>query len=295
MKIIKTKSIQAKLSSEIKEVEYQILHSRKEIHSGDIPCFFVYINNLAWNAFLGHGNNVYKETGNESQGIFIGEYFKDELGEFVIAKSYCEGIGDANRAYVEMSEESLSSIANKCKVEDALMLIWIHTHPNMGVFYSSVDNNCLRANFYMPFQIGLVVDIIRKQVAGFKCSEVEIKRFKDYALLNVIDNSLEKPYHSNTINIQKKEEITIQVSVKETDLKDNKDSDCNMSQSQESDEVSQPNMVWEEEFKDGLAQNTSANTTINEDNIKGIEINDNQFIVDSSSSKENNTQDSQSD
>ena len=294
MKIIKTKSIQAKLSSEIKEKEYQILHSRKELHSDHIPSFFVYINNLAWNAFLGHGNNVYKETGNESQGIFIGEYFKDEIGEFVIVKSYCEGFGDANRAYVEMSEESLSSIANKCKEEDALMLIWIHTHPNMGVFYSSVDNNCLRANFYMPFQIGLVVDIIRKQVAGFKCSAGEIKRFQDYALLNVIDSSLEKPYHTNTITIQKKEEITIQVSVKKPDLEDNTDSDNNMSQGQESVEESPQSMVWEEEFKVGLAQNTSTDTTINEDNTKGVEINENQSNVDSSSSKENSTQDSQS-
>jgi len=291
MKIIKTKTIQAKLSSEIKEKEYQILHSRKELHSDHIPSFFVYINNLAWNAFIGHGNNIYKETGNESQGIFIGEYFKDEIGEFVIVKSYCEGFGDANRAYVEMSEESLSSIANKCKEEDALMLIWIHTHPNMGVFYSSVDNNCLRANFYMPFQIGLVVDIIRKQVAGFKCSAGEIKRFQDYALLNVIDSSLEKPYHSNTIIIQKKEEITIQVSVKKPDLEDNTDSDNDMVTSEDSTVESKVTKVWE---GDELTRNTSTDTTINEDNTKGVDINDNHSNVDSSSSKENSTQDSQS-
>ena len=284
MKIIKTKSIRAKLSSEIKEDEYQILHSRKDLHSGVIPSFFVYINNHAWNAFLGHGNNVYKETGNESQGIFIGEYFKDELGEFVIAKNYCEGFGDANRAYVEMSEESLSSIANKCKEEGALMLIWIHTHPNMGVFYSSVDNNCLRANFYMPFQIGLVVDIIRKQVAGFKCQDNEIKRFQDYALIDVIENRLIRPYQSNTINIKKKEEIIVEDSNKKADLDDNSTSD-NIVISGESSVENKVTKVWEVEE---LTTYKSIDSTLKEEKYYGNDLSDNQTNIEASSSNEDN-------
>lgn len=265
MKIIKTKSIQAKLSSEIKEEEYQILHSRKNLHSGDIPSFFVYINNLAWNAFLGHGNNVYKETGHESQGIFIGEYFKDEIGEFVVAKIYCEGFGDANRAYVEMSEESLSSIANKCKEDGALMLIWIHTHPNMGVFYSSVDHNCLRANFYMPFQIGLVVDIIRKQVAGFKCHGHENKRFQDFALIDVIENVLSRPFKSNSININKKENLLLEGSLKKIGTEENSATDIESVKSEESTVESQVTAVWEGE---DLIRKKNTDSTIKEDNLK---------------------------
>ena len=289
MKIIKTKSIQPKLLSELKEDEYQILHSRKDLHSGHIPSFFVYINNLAWNAFLGHGNIIYKETGNESQGIFIGEYFKDEIGEFVIAKSYCEGFGDANRAYVEMSEESLSTIANKCKEEDALMLIWIHTHPNMGVFYSSVDNNCLRANFYMPFQTGIVVDIIRKQVASFKCQGSEIMHFKDFALLDILENKLLKPYQSNTISIQKKEEITVQVYSKKADLENNMANDNNLP-SEESTEESSYTMVWD---KEDLNQTISTETTLNKKNHPVVDVEENQLNNDSSSSDEDNNHNKQ--
>lgn len=265
MKIIKTKSIQAKLSSEIKEDEYQILNSRSNLHSGDIPSFFVYINNRAWNAFLNHGNQVYRETGNESQGIFIGQYYKDDLGEFVIAKSYCEGFGDANRAYVEMSEESLSSIANKCKEEGALMLIWIHTHPNMGVFYSSVDHNCLRANFYMPFQIGLVVDIIRKQVAGFKCHGQENKRFQDFALIDVIENVLSRPYKSNTINIYKKEDLLPEGSLKKNGTEENSATDIESVKIEESTDESQLTVVWEGE---DLFRKKNTDSTIKEDNLK---------------------------
>ena len=121
MKIIKTKTIEAKDISEIsdKELSDKALidfKDRKKLHNGVIPDFFVYIQDYAWNAFVRHGENVYQEVRHEAQGIFVGHYFKDQFGEFVVATNYEEGNGNSQSTYVEMSEECLAKISEKCQI-----------------------------------------------------------------------------------------------------------------------------------------------------------------------------------
>ena len=209
MKIIKTKTIEAKDISEIsdKELSDKALidfKDRKKLHNGVIPDFFVYIQDYAWNAFVRHGENVYQEVRHEAQGIFVGHYFKDQFGEFVVATNYEEGNGNSQSTYVEMSEECLAKISEKCQNDGTLMLIWVHTHPNFGVFYSGTDYNCLKTNFYKPYQIGIVVDILRKQHKGFKTKNNNVVEFSNYALFNDEKNNLFSPYESHKIEIVRK-------------------------------------------------------------------------------------------
>lgn len=203
MKIVKTKTIEAKDVSEIPDTLIDF-KKREKFHDGKIPDFFVYIQDYAWNAFVSHGNRVYQEVKHEAQGIFVGLYFKDQFGEFVVATAYEEGNGNSQSAFVEMSEECLANISEKCQANGTLMLIWIHTHPNFGVFYSGTDNNCLKTNFYKPYQIGIVVDILRKQHKGFKTKGNGIVEYNDYALFNDEKNSLFSPYDNRKIEIVKK-------------------------------------------------------------------------------------------
>jgi proteasome lid subunit RPN8/RPN11 len=44
---------------------------------------------------------------------------------------------------------------------------WVHSHPNLGAFFSGTDRNTQRAFFAKPWQIGLCVDPVRKQSAWF--------------------------------------------------------------------------------------------------------------------------------
>src|ERR1700748_2120279 len=105
---------------------YDFFQGRQEWHVA-IDGLHVYINQYAWNAFSHHGMNVYKEVRHEAQGIFLGRYYKDHLGEFVVATEYCEGFGESSHAYVGMSDKCLAEISKKCSEEDLLMLILIHT------------------------------------------------------------------------------------------------------------------------------------------------------------------------
>ncbi|MDR0602975.1 MAG: hypothetical protein LBG80_01560 [Bacteroidales bacterium] len=209
MKIVKTKVITPKDVSEITDDALIDFKDRAELHENSIPDFFVYIQDYAWNAFVSHGNNVYSETQCESQGIFVGNYYKDQFGEFVVATKYEEGNGNSHFTYVEMSEECLAKISENCQNDNSLMLIWIHTHPGFGVFYSGTDYNCLKTNFYKPYQIGLVVDILKNQVKGFKTKGSEVVEYADYALFNDTKKLLYSPYESHKIKDAKKNDEKI--------------------------------------------------------------------------------------
>jgi proteasome lid subunit RPN8/RPN11 len=194
MQIIQTKSPKARPIQEAQGKEFRVFSDRKSLHRGDVPVWFVYLHEYAWEAFLSHTMEIYSRTGHEGQGIFVGKYFRDEFGEFAVATSYFGGEGESSQSHVEMSEQCLQLISRQCVAEDLLMLIWVHTHPKFGAFYSGTDIRCLRTNFYMPFQIGIVVDIVRRELKGFRVREGEVICFDDFALYNGEPARLFQPY-----------------------------------------------------------------------------------------------------
>lgn len=44
---------------------------------------------------------------------------------------------------------------------------WVHSHPNLGAFFSGTDRKTQRAFFASPWQLGLCVDPVREQSAWF--------------------------------------------------------------------------------------------------------------------------------
>lgn len=190
MKIIKTKEIVPFDISELGDDLKEIFKDRTKLHKETIPPFFAYIQDYAWEAFLSHGNNVYETIRHEAQGILLGKYFKDEYGEYIIATKYAEGDGNSTQSYVEMTEERLSEISVQCQSEDLLMLVWLHTHPGFGVFYSGTDINCLKTNFYKKYQLGIVVDILREIYLGYKVIQPNISEFSKFKKFNITSNKL---------------------------------------------------------------------------------------------------------
>jgi len=187
MKIIKTKSIEPENISNYNDSQFESFNNRPKIHSGIIPNFFVYIKDYAWNAFLKHGENIYATEKHEAQGIILGKYFIDEHGSFVVGTQYEEGTGKSTRSFVDMTEECLLKISDKCQKENLLMLVWLHTHPGFGTGYSKVDIDCLTTNFYKEFQTGIVADILQDKSSGYKVISNNVEKFNDYA---IFDNEL---------------------------------------------------------------------------------------------------------
>ena len=57
---------------------------------------------------------------------------------------------------------------------------WFHTHPDLGVFYSSDDVVVHSAAFTMPWHIGLVVDPVRRETAVFGWQAGHLKAYPGF-------------------------------------------------------------------------------------------------------------------
>lgn len=57
---------------------------------------------------------------------------------------------------------------------------WFHTHPNLGVFYSSDDVVVHSAAFTMPWHVGMVVDPVRKETGLFGWQDEAIVPFPGF-------------------------------------------------------------------------------------------------------------------
>jgi hypothetical protein len=44
---------------------------------------------------------------------------------------------------------------------------WVHSHPDLGAFFSGTDRRTQRAFFSLPFQVGLCIDPVRGEHAWF--------------------------------------------------------------------------------------------------------------------------------
>lgn len=45
---------------------------------------------------------------------------------------------------------------------------WVHSHPDLGAFFSGTDRRTQRAFFVQPWQLGLCVDPVRREAAWFR-------------------------------------------------------------------------------------------------------------------------------
>jgi proteasome lid subunit RPN8/RPN11 len=243
-----------------------LFHERSNLHES-INGFKVYINQYAWDAFINHSNNVYKQTKHEAQGIFLGKYFIDKFGEFAVVTDYSEGKGESSHAYVGMSEECVAGISKKCSAENLLMLIWIHTHPNFGVFYSGTDVNCLRTNFFMPFQSGIVVDIIRRESKGFKVEKGNVNEFTGYYIYHSAEKRLSKPY-------------AISVEAKQVEVKKNQSQKGSEFPTQEFVQETQYHILKKElsELKDLIANKILEKSTLQKEYFEEHFVNINQHL-----------------
>jgi len=164
-------------------------NNRSRYHSEPFPQFVIYIEKAAWNSFIELAQYEYKLHRNEASGILLGSYFKDELGEFILCSQFQPGTGnETSSTFCEISIDDQVRISSFVKETGLLQLVWIHSHPSFGAFYSSVDNRTLKSMYYGKHQAGIVVDIIRKEYAGFKIIEgARIGKVNDIYLVDLED------------------------------------------------------------------------------------------------------------
>lgn len=140
---------------------------------GNFTCF---VEKLAMDAFERFANEVYGNTKNEATGIIVGYYLHDKDNpekKIVVATNFLQATGTASSVTCEFSYDDSIRHSHYCDANKVYPVIWIHSHPGFGVFYSSTDSSTLKNYFNCNHQMGIVVDNLQKKYLGFKIYEGE--------------------------------------------------------------------------------------------------------------------------
>lgn len=145
--------------------------------------FTCLIDERALNAFIAFANDVYQTTRNEACGILAGYYFhnpNDEEKKIILATNFIEAHGPATRVTCEISFDDNIRIGDFCDENKMFPLIWVHSHPGFGTFYSGTDSDTLARSFRAKHQMGIVIDNLQNQVMGFKIKDGKEKNESVY-------------------------------------------------------------------------------------------------------------------
>jgi len=165
----------------------RIFFDRKKLHNDSVPEFVAYIDESVWNSFILKAKDEYTNRNHETSGIILGSYYTDQHGEFSVGTDFEAGTGsETSAAFCEISIQDQVRIASLTNEKKLLQLIWIHSHPSFGAFYSAVDYKTLKGMYYAPHQCGIVVDNVKEEYLGFKVSQYSIAHeFKEIFLVNL--------------------------------------------------------------------------------------------------------------
>ncbi|MFW5821407.1 MAG: Mov34/MPN/PAD-1 family protein [Bacteroidota bacterium] len=196
MKIKSISKVEAIDIQAVNDDRFLLFKDRKKLHEDKkIPEYFVYINGHAWDSFKEFADRSYEELKHEASGILLGQYFKDEFGEFIVAHQFEQGTGEStNQTFCEISYEDMARITEIGKNERLIQVVWIHSHPGFSAFYSGRDKLTLKSYYHHEYQLGIVMDNIRGEYKAFKIIKGKVKETKNLLVYNHEEGSAGKPF-----------------------------------------------------------------------------------------------------
>ena len=141
--------------------------------------YFVVVDKNCWDSMTSHLGSSKNELG----GLLVGKIFelngKDRflvhLEKIIPSKAF-----ENSPVSLKMNSDIWQQ-ANSELIEMQAVVGWYHSHPNLGVFFSSTDRYNQKASFSSEFHLGLVHDPIRNETALFRgadCEEISLKFFE---------------------------------------------------------------------------------------------------------------------
>lgn len=152
--------------------------------------FICFVEENAMRKFELFANEIYNKTHNEATGLLVGYYLTQENNQskkFLIATDFLQASGNASSVTCEFSYEDSIQHSLYCEENHVLPIIWIHSHPGFGVFYSSTDSTTLASFFARDHQMGIVVDNLQNKYLGFKIINGQ-QRNQDIYSFNIKDS-----------------------------------------------------------------------------------------------------------
>lgn len=108
----------------------------------------------------------------EIAGLLAGRVWSDSSHTFVIVEDAVPADEHVERSSVHVIFQAeawdvLSEELNRLS-KDTLVVGWYHSHPNLGAFFSGTDRETQRGAFRSDWQLGVVMDPQRGEIATFR-------------------------------------------------------------------------------------------------------------------------------
>lgn len=111
----------------------------------------------------------------ELGGLLVGSVISiDDLSDGLIAIVITDSFAskDFNSTAVSLSmNPSVWQSANKSSNKKTFVVGWYHSHPNLGAYFSGVDRKTQKDFFNSSYNLGLVIDPVRKEEKWFISSD----------------------------------------------------------------------------------------------------------------------------
>jgi proteasome lid subunit RPN8/RPN11 len=169
--------------------------------------FTCYIEKKAFDAFVRFANETYQNRHHEATGLIVGYYLHDKdnpNSKFIVGTNFLPAMGNTTGVTCEFSYQDSIEQSNYCNAHKLLPLVWIHSHPGFGAFYSGTDDFTLKSYFYANHQIGVVFDNIKGEGLGYKMYG-DKRQEEDIFVFN-LDKSNSNHLFVNQLNKKKKKD-----------------------------------------------------------------------------------------
>ncbi len=111
-------------------------------------------------------------------GVLIGGVYRDDLGQYLHVRHVVRGESSESTAgSVTFTSETWDEIHRLMEQQypDERILGWYHTHPNHGIFLSSMDTFIHENFFDLPWQVAFVHDPVRLKDGMFTWQDGSVK------------------------------------------------------------------------------------------------------------------------
>lgn len=255
---------------------FRKFRDRNLLHKGQPPpSFCTYISQQAWDDFMTVAMAAYQNKKHEACGVMIGKYFADQYGKFTVATYFIQGTGNSTSASLcEISYEDNAYIDMACKQTDSLQVIWIHSHPGYGIFYSGQDNNTLRKKYFADFHLGIVVDSVHFEYGAFKMINNNVKRWDKVFLFHEGCDEIFLPFKASDEILNQIDEANKQLAlnlIHEEQKEAIQNGDIEKEHEEEIEIVHDENQDGEIDLKANILQKNTSNDSV-EDLSEVIEV-----------------------
>ena len=163
-----------------------ILMGQLELDADD--SYHCFIEDSAFNKFLEYAGEVHRSTGNEATGMFVGYWLADSIGNrYAYCTDFVPAYGENTSVTCSIEPADYGRISDFCRQHKLTQLVWVHSHPGFGAFFSGTDDTTLMTLFQAPQHMGIVVDILKNEMTGFKM----VDGMKKSHAFHIVDTGLE--------------------------------------------------------------------------------------------------------